>query len=60
MFNSWQRLIDFNLKLLNLYFLGALTLKNYMFSSRPWELLNVETVDPLDSLGSSIRIDFMK
>jgi NADH-quinone oxidoreductase subunit G len=39
--------------------MGALTLKNYMFVARPWELSNVETVDLLDSLGSSIRVDFL-
>jgi NADH dehydrogenase/NADH:ubiquinone oxidoreductase subunit G len=37
---------------------GALTSKPFSFSARPWELNNLETVDILDSIGSSIRIDY--
>jgi len=36
---------------------GALTLKPYAFTGRPWELKSIETVDPLDSLNSNIRAD---
>jgi NADH dehydrogenase/NADH:ubiquinone oxidoreductase subunit G len=37
---------------------GALTSKPYAFTSRPWELRSVQSVDILDGLGSNIRIDF--
>nr|YP_009163151.1 NADH dehydrogenase subunit 11 [Balamuthia mandrillaris]AKT94909.1 NADH dehydrogenase subunit 11 [Balamuthia mandrillaris] len=36
---------------------GASTSKPYAFTARPWELRSVFTIDPLDSLCSSIRID---
>ncbi|MFO1014460.1 MAG: NADH-quinone oxidoreductase subunit NuoG [Caulobacteraceae bacterium] len=36
---------------------GALTSKPYAFNARPWELKKTETVDVMDALGSSIRID---
>lgn len=37
---------------------GALTSKPYAFTSRPWELRSVQSIDVLDGLGSNIRIDF--
>lgn len=36
---------------------GALTSKPYSFKGRPWELRSVQSVDILDSMCSSIRID---
>src|SRR6201746_1849292 len=36
---------------------GALTSKPYLFHARPWELVKTETVDVMDGLGSSIRVD---
>jgi NADH-quinone oxidoreductase subunit G len=36
---------------------GALTNKPYAFTARPWELTKTETIDVMDALGSSIRID---
>ncbi|MBM3514015.1 MAG: NADH-quinone oxidoreductase subunit G [Alphaproteobacteria bacterium] len=36
---------------------GALTSKPYAFNARPWELRKTESIDVLDALGSSIRID---
>jgi NADH-quinone oxidoreductase subunit G len=36
---------------------GALTSKPYEFHARPWELSKTETVDVMDALGSSIRVD---
>jgi NADH-quinone oxidoreductase subunit G len=36
---------------------GALTSKPYAFSARPWELNKTESIDVMDALGSSIRID---
>ncbi|KAI9759396.1 MAG: NADH dehydrogenase (ubiquinone) 78K chain precursor, 5-prime end [Chaenotheca gracillima] len=36
---------------------GALTSKPYAFRARPWELQHSESVDVMDGLGSSIRVD---
>ena len=36
---------------------GALTSKPYAFNARPWELKKTETIDVLDAVGSSVRID---
>ena len=36
---------------------GALTSKPYAFQARPWELAKTQSVDVMDALGSSIRID---
>ncbi len=36
---------------------GALTSKPYAFNARPWELTKTETIDVMDALGSSIRVD---
>ena len=36
---------------------GALTSKPYAFTARPWELEKTESIDVMDALGSSIRID---
>lgn len=36
---------------------GALTSKPYAFVARPWELTKTETIDVLDAVGSSIRVD---
>src|SRR5262249_36346110 len=36
---------------------GALTSKPYAFAARPWELGKTETIDVMDALGSSIRVD---
>ncbi len=37
---------------------GALTNAPYAFTSRPWELRSVESVDVMDTLGSSIQLDY--
>jgi NADH-quinone oxidoreductase chain G len=37
---------------------GALTSKPYAFTTRPWELRTVESIDSTDNLGSNIYIDF--
>ena len=37
---------------------GALTSKPYAFTSRPWELRSVQSIDILDGIGSNIRVDF--
>ncbi len=36
---------------------GALTSKPYAFVARPWELRKTESVDVMDAVGSSIRVD---
>jgi NADH-quinone oxidoreductase subunit G len=36
---------------------GALTSKPYVFEARPWELKKTESIDVMDALGSSIRVD---
>ena len=36
---------------------GALTSKPYAFNARPWELRKTESIDVMDAIGSSIRID---
>jgi NADH-quinone oxidoreductase subunit G len=36
---------------------GALTSKPYAFSARPWELTKTESIDVMDAVGSSIRVD---
>ena len=36
---------------------GALTSKPYAFHGRPWELTKTESVDVMDALGCSIRVD---
>jgi NADH-quinone oxidoreductase subunit G len=36
---------------------GALTSKPYAFQARPWELIKTESVDVMDAVGSSIRVD---
>jgi NADH-quinone oxidoreductase subunit G len=36
---------------------GALTSKPYAFTARPWELRKTESIDVIDALGSSIRVD---
>ena len=36
---------------------GALTSKPYLFEARPWELKKTETIDVMDAVGSSIRVD---
>ncbi|SLN42626.1 NADH-quinone oxidoreductase chain 3 [Roseivivax jejudonensis] len=36
---------------------GALTSKPYAYTARPWELSKTESIDVMDALGSSIRVD---
>jgi NADH-quinone oxidoreductase subunit G len=36
---------------------GALTSKPYAFQARPWELGKTESIDVMDAVGSSIRVD---
>ncbi|KQI68511.1 NADH dehydrogenase [Loktanella sp. 3ANDIMAR09] len=36
---------------------GALVSKPYSFTARPWELTKTESIDVMDAMGSSIRVD---
>ncbi|MGH6893283.1 MAG: NADH-quinone oxidoreductase subunit NuoG, partial [Dongiaceae bacterium] len=36
---------------------GALTSKPYAFIARPWELRKTESIDVMDAVGASIRVD---
>jgi NADH-quinone oxidoreductase subunit G len=36
---------------------GALTSKPYAFHARPWELVKTESIDVMDAVGSTIRVD---
>lgn len=36
---------------------GALTSKPYSFNARPWELRKTESIDVMDAMGASIRVD---
>ena len=36
---------------------GALTSRPYAFTARPWELNKTESIDVMDAVGSSIRVD---
>jgi len=51
--------LDSNLQgnIIDLCPVGALTSKPYAFTARPWELAKTETIDVMDALGSSIRVD---
>jgi NADH-quinone oxidoreductase subunit G len=51
--------LDSNLQgnIIDLCPVGALTSKPYAFTARPWELGKTETIDVMDALGSSIRVD---
>ncbi len=43
--------------LIDLCPVGALTSKPYAFIARPWELRKTESIDAMDAIGASIRID---
>ncbi len=51
--------LDSNLQgnIIDLCPVGALTSKPYAFTARPWELNKTESIDVMDALGSSIRVD---
>ncbi|MBV0892259.1 NADH-quinone oxidoreductase subunit NuoG [Paracoccus sp. Z118] len=51
--------LDSNLQgnIIDLCPVGALVSKPYSFTARPWELSKTETIDVMDALGSSIRVD---
>ena len=54
-----NRTLDSNLQgnIIDLCPVGALVSKPYAFMARPWELTKTESIDVMDALGSSIRID---
>ncbi len=51
--------LDSNLQgnIIDLCPVGALTSKPYAFTARPWELTKTETIDVMDAMGASIRVD---
>ncbi len=51
--------LDSNLQgnIIDLCPVGALTSKPNAFTARPWELTKTESIDVMDALGSSIRVD---
>ncbi|MRX50594.1 NADH-quinone oxidoreductase subunit G [Paracoccus sp. S-4012] len=51
--------LDTNLQgnIIDLCPVGALVSRPYAFTARPWELTKTESIDVMDALGSSIRID---
>jgi NADH-quinone oxidoreductase subunit G len=51
--------LDSNLQgnIIDLCPVGALVSKPYAFTARPWELSKTDSIDVMDALGSSIRID---
>jgi NADH-quinone oxidoreductase subunit G len=53
------KLIDSNMQgnIIDLCPVGALVSKPYAFTARPWELTKTETIDVMDALGASIRVD---
>ncbi len=54
-----EKIVDSELSgnVIDLCPVGALTAKPYAFIARPWELRSVQSVDVLDSMCSSIRVD---
>lgn len=54
--NSYESEISGNV--VDLCPVGALTAKPYAFSSRPWELRSIESIDTTDSLGANIYINY--
>ena len=54
-----NRTLESNLQgnIIDLCPVGALVSKPYAFTARPWELSKTESIDVMDALGSSIRVD---
>lgn len=55
--NQFQNELSGNI--IDLCPVGALTSMPYAFNARPWELTHVDTVDILDAMASSIRLDII-
>src|SRR5438128_8505400 len=51
------RTSEFQVNVVDLCPVGALTSKPYAFAARPWELNKTESIDVMDAIGSAIRID---
>lgn len=47
---------EFSGNLVDICPVGALTAKTYAFVARPWELRKTKTIDPMDSMGTSIIV----
>lgn len=57
--NYLNMTLDSNLQgnIIDLCPVGALVSKPYAFTARPWELTKTESIDVMDAVGSSIRVD---
>jgi len=53
--NHWDHELSGNI--IDLCPVGALTSMPYAFRARPWELATIESIDVLDALASTIRVD---
>ena len=56
--NNSLYLSEMSANIIDLCPVGALTLRNYAFKARPWELKTIESLDLSDGLGSSIYVSF--
>lgn len=56
--NASLYLTEMSANVIDLCPVGALTLKNYAFKARPWELKTLESIDLSDSFGSNIYVSF--
>ena len=54
-----EKMLDSELSgnIIDLCPVGALTSKPYAFTTRPWELRHVESIDVHDAVGANIRVD---
>ena len=57
--NYLDKTLDSNLQgnIIDLCPVGALVSKPYAFTARPWELTKTESIDVMDAMGASIRVD---
>ena len=44
--------------MLNLKKIGALTIKNFAFKVRTWELKSIRSLDIFDIIGCDLRVEF--
>lgn len=59
MFRPCEKLSASRLSGLSVRCFGAITSKPYAFTARPWELKQIETVDVIDGMGSSIMVGYI-
>lgn len=49
---------EFSGNIIDLCPVGALTSKPYAFKARSWELVNIDSLDILDNVGSDLKVNF--